>query len=230
MTPHLILADANPTVQQVVELCFNEEPVEVHCFSDGNEALDYLRVQSGDILLADVSLPGLDGYSLCKRVKEDPRTAHLPVILLAGALVGLDEHRAERSGSHCVLRKPLDTGQLVELISTILSAPAESDPGSKPWAAGQSLELQLPVSLSEGFREELFQLAFPESVSPPPVYRCKVLPGEDEAMMEESPEKQDMGLGRLADSFLQELTGRLQAELPRLVSDAAGSVRQGQKS
>ena len=77
----LVLADDSKTIQKVVALLFEEEDFEVHSFENGASALEHIRSRGADIVLADVSLPILDGYDLCREIKEDPRTSLLPVVL-----------------------------------------------------------------------------------------------------------------------------------------------------
>lgn len=118
---NLVLADDNLTIQKVIELTFREDDIRVHTFSHGTAALEYVRSQPVDILLTDVSLPLVDGYELCREVKHNPATAHVPVVLLAGTFEPFDEVRAERAGSDARLTKPFETTQLAALVRQLLA-------------------------------------------------------------------------------------------------------------
>ena len=118
---HLVLAEESSTVQKVVELCFDTENVEVHCFSDGKSTAEYLKTQPVDVLLAEVSGPDLDGYELCRNIKQDPATAHVPVILMVGPREAYDADRAKQAGCDRHLRKPLRTLELVNTVKELLS-------------------------------------------------------------------------------------------------------------
>lgn len=120
--PHLVLADDSATIQKVVELTFADESVEVHAFSDGASALEHIRAHPVDIVLADVSLPFLDGYDLCQEIKQSPDTSYIPVVLLAGTFEPFDLERAERVGYHSHLTKPFETLRLVDLVKELLGA------------------------------------------------------------------------------------------------------------
>jgi CheY-like chemotaxis protein len=75
----LLLADDSPTIQKVMSLTFGDEGLEVVAVGDGESALRALAEEPPpDILLADVVMPGPDGYELCERVKRDRRLAHVP--------------------------------------------------------------------------------------------------------------------------------------------------------
>ena len=124
--PHVVLADDSPTIRKVVELSFAGENCELHCFPSGEAALDYLRTGPVDVLLADVFLPGVDGYELCRELKANPRTGHVPVVLLAGTFEPFDIRRAERVGYHSYLTKPFATSQLLALVNELIKRSARA--------------------------------------------------------------------------------------------------------
>lgn len=117
---HLVLVDDNLTLQKVVELSFAEDDIEVHSFAEGESALEYLRSEPADVLLADVSGSLLDGYDLCGKVKLNSRTAHIPVVLLAGTLHPIDPERAKQVGCDGSLIKPFETSEMVDLVKKLL--------------------------------------------------------------------------------------------------------------
>ena len=125
---HLVLADDSKTTQTLVRLSFVEEPdIQVHTFDDGTSALEYVQTQPTDIILAKLSLPQLDGYELCQRVKQDQATSHVRVLLLGRAQEPFDENRAQQIGYDGCLIKPFETSELVARIKTLV-APTESEP------------------------------------------------------------------------------------------------------
>src|SRR4029077_16079314 len=74
-----------------------------------------------DIVLADVFMPVRNGYEVCEFVKKDPRFAHIPVILLAGAFDPLDETEARPVGADGVLKKPfVPPDPLIAMVTSAL--------------------------------------------------------------------------------------------------------------
>lgn len=116
---HLVLADDSTTIQKVIQLSFADEEFEIHTFSNGTGALEFLRNYGSDIVLADISLPHLDGYDLCREIRQDPRTSGLPVVLLAGTFEPFDAERAQEVGYTSLLVKPFETGRLVDLVKKL---------------------------------------------------------------------------------------------------------------
>lgn len=161
----LVLADDSKTIQKIISLSLKVEEYEVECFDDGTSALENIRRRGADVVLADVSLPLLDGYELCRELKEDPRTALLPVILLAGSLEPIDEDRAEEVGSDGALTKPFDISQLEELVDSLKERQDEAASIPVPSEArveefDSSFLFELPVGRASG--DLLFKLSAEE--------------------------------------------------------------------
>ncbi len=173
---HLVLADDSVTIRKVVELSFADENFEVHTFSDGASALQYLRSRPVDVLLADVSLPFMDGYDLCREVRQGRRTANVPVILLAGTFEPFDAHRAERAGYNGHLTKPFETSQLVGMVKDLLATvpppepeelpepPEDEEPVEEPVPAVTipGLMFTIPFKARKGSDDVLFRLEMSE--------------------------------------------------------------------
>ncbi len=118
----LLLADDSPTVRKVVEMFFGDEGYEVVAVGGGEEALRELEAERPpDVLLADVLMPGPDGYQLCERVKRDSRLGQMPVVLLVGAFEPFNEAEARRVGADTVLTKPFQSiRDLVSKVGSLL--------------------------------------------------------------------------------------------------------------
>jgi CheY-like chemotaxis protein len=113
----LLLADDSPTIQKVISLTFEDEGIEVVAVANGEAAWRVLEEQRPDILLADVRMPGTNGYELCERVKRDERLRHTPVVLLVGAFEPFNEAEARRAGADTVLTKPFQS--IRDLVSKV---------------------------------------------------------------------------------------------------------------
>ncbi|MFQ5738810.1 MAG: PleD family two-component system response regulator [Acidobacteriota bacterium] len=125
--PRLVLADDNQTVQRIIQASLSAEKIDVSCFSSGSDALEYSLRHEVDVLLASVSLPDMDGYKLCHRLKADSRTAAIPVVLLVGAFQSFDDQRAEEAGCHHHLCKPFVSATLVSIVQARLADEKHKD-------------------------------------------------------------------------------------------------------
>jgi CheY-like chemotaxis protein len=121
MRHKLLLADDSVTIQRVIELTFADEDVDVTVVGDGRQAIERIRTDPPDIVLADIGMPERDGYEVAAFLKGDPQFAHIPVILLAGAFEPLDEDRARVVGCDGVLVKPFEPQMVINRVRELLS-------------------------------------------------------------------------------------------------------------
>ena len=104
----LLLADDSVTIQRVIELTFADEDVTVVAVSDGDQAIQRLEAAPPDIVLADIGMPGKNGYEVAQFMRRTPKLAHIPVVLLTGAFEPVDQARANEAGCDGVLAKPFE--------------------------------------------------------------------------------------------------------------------------
>ena len=133
--PHtLLLADDSVTIQRVIELTFADEDVQVVAVSDGDQAIARIEANPPDIILADVGMPGKNGYEVAQYVKTSSHLAHIPVVLLTGAFEPVDQARATEMGCEGVLAKPFEPQLVIGRVKELLGR--SSGPSTVPAMAG----------------------------------------------------------------------------------------------
>jgi CheY-like chemotaxis protein len=121
----LLLADDSVTIQKVVGISFASEDIAITTVDNGDDAIAKARELRPDMVLADVVMPGKNGYEVCEAIKADPSLQHIPVLLLTGTFEAFDEERAEQAGAAGHVSKPFEAQTLVERVKEILArAPA----------------------------------------------------------------------------------------------------------
>ena len=125
MAHTLLLADDSVTIQRVIELTFADEDVRVVAVSDGDEAIAVLDKTPPDIVLADVGMPGRNGYEVAEHMKNTPRLAHIPIMLLTGAFEPIDQAKAKAAGCDGVLAKPFEPQLVIGRVKELLSKPKQ---------------------------------------------------------------------------------------------------------
>ena len=132
----LLLADDSVTIQRVIELTFADEDIQVTAVSDGEQAIQRLETAPPDIVLADIGMPGRNGYEVARFIKQSPRLAHIPVVLLTGAFEPVDQARASEAGCDGVLAKPFEPQLVIGRVKELLARrPAPSSaPSQEQWA------------------------------------------------------------------------------------------------
>ena len=129
MRQKLLLADDSITVQRVIELTFADEGLDIVTVGDGAQAIEHLRRDRADIVLADLNMPNVDGYAVAEHVKRTPDlVAQTRVVLLTGAFEPVDRDRAQKIGVDGILAKPFEPQVAIELVRQLLAQPPLSPP------------------------------------------------------------------------------------------------------
>lgn len=121
MPYRVLLADDSPTIQKVVELLLSSENFEIKTVSDGEEALGLIDSFMPDIVLADVSLPRVNGYQLCEKIKRNPSTSSIAVILLTGAFEPFDKNHAKSVLADDFITKPFESAELINKVKALIA-------------------------------------------------------------------------------------------------------------
>ncbi len=173
----ILLADDSITVQKIVKLSFSDEDVEVIAVGNGELAVQQFQEIRPDLVMADVFMPGRDGYEVCQYVKTHPELKHTPVILLVHAFEPFDSDRALSVGADRHLTKPFESlrtlvATVKELIEPIagqaapaaaITAPAEAAPEPLEVEADQSFfktdTWSLEITTGEALESETYHIA-----------------------------------------------------------------------
>jgi adenylate cyclase len=114
----LVVDDLAPNVR-LLEAVLSPKGFRVATASSGQEALDVLSKQHPDLVLLDILMPGMDGYEVCRQIREDPGTAFLPVIMITAS--GEEEKiRAIESGADDFVNKPFDQAELLARVRSLV--------------------------------------------------------------------------------------------------------------
>lgn len=121
MAKTILLADDSITIQKIVNLTFSGEGIDVVTVSNGDAALKKAQEIHPDLILADIFMPGENGYELCEHVKSDPTLCHTPVILLVGAYEPFDQNEAAHVKADGHLTKPFEIRVLISAVTSLIA-------------------------------------------------------------------------------------------------------------
>lgn len=177
MAKTILLADDSLTIQKVVELTFADTDFEVVSTSSGDELLGRLAETAPDIVVCDTIMPGTDGYDVCQKIKSDPRSLHIPVIMLTGTFEPFDRDRALAVGCSEIITKPFEARKLVETVQNL----------------SEGFGVAAPAPRTVGGETETREF---EGAVAPPAFEGAVAPPVEEAygtMMADSTELEEVG-------------------------------------
>jgi twitching motility two-component system response regulator PilG len=115
--PTLLVVDDSPTVRKLVTMTMESKGYRVRSAADGAAAVECIRDEGvPDLILLDISMPGMDGYQLCKFIKQSPQAKHVPVIMLSGKDGFFDKLRGRMAGSTAYITKPFNPDTLAKVV------------------------------------------------------------------------------------------------------------------
>jgi len=177
----ILLAEDSVNVQKVVTRAFAAEEYELIIAEDGKSALHKIKKSKPVLVVAEASLPGKYGYSLCEFIKKDPELAFIPCILLIGTEETLDRERARQAGVDEYIIRPFQSYELIDKVTRLVGgidayhltgqaedfAPPEEVDESEPFTSGaesvgeEEIE-ELIASSEEAALEVISPLAYKE--------------------------------------------------------------------
>jgi len=120
-SPRVLLVDDDPVIVRLLQVNFRLEGYEVDTAAGGEAALQRIREGLPDVVVLDVMMPGVDGWEVCARIKEDPEAKDVPVIFLSARAQDEDLQRGYALGVDEYVTKPFDPVHLLEIVRRTLA-------------------------------------------------------------------------------------------------------------
>jgi len=130
--PTILLADDSITIQKIVNLTFSGEGIDVVTVGNGDAAVKKVHEIRPALVLADIFMPGKNGYEVCDYIKNDPALSATPVILLVGAFEPFDSNEAARVKADGHLTKPFEIKVLISAVNSLISAADQQKDAAEP--------------------------------------------------------------------------------------------------
>ncbi|MBI4165715.1 MAG: response regulator [Acidobacteria bacterium] len=239
--PRLVLvADGSPSHQRRAQGILTGEGLEVITVSNGVAAIKKLPTVRASLVLADVSMPGRDGYEVCDFVKNSPELAKIPVLLSYSDQTPYDESRAQRARADGRIKKPFGQDELLSTVNRFIpkeEAPPPPPTVRAPIAAGpvqpeapEPMDLPAEISPkvdmpdlgalagSPAFADQPLTEEYPE-VSPPPMSIEEAFSSASGETAEA--ERSGMPFGGFPESESQRIAEPVPAPEPMLVEESA---------
>ena len=121
--PKILIVDDDTVIRNLLEQIlepFEEQGVELMTADNGIVALESVKRERPEIIFLDVMMPRMNGFEVCKIIKNDPEMANCYVIMLTAKGQEVDKHRAEEIGVDSYITKPFNIGDLIAKVSEVL--------------------------------------------------------------------------------------------------------------
>lgn len=127
MTARILVVDDIPANVKLLEARLLAEYFEVLTAGNGHQCLDICSKVPVDVILLDVMMPGIDGFEVCERLKANPRTSHIPVVMVTALDQPADRVRGLKAGADDFLTKPVNDMQLMARVKSLVRLKMLSD-------------------------------------------------------------------------------------------------------
>jgi DNA-binding NarL/FixJ family response regulator len=121
LSKRLLVVDDEPNLLRAVAACLKAESYEVSTARSGREALMQLAEAVPDLIVSDIRMPGMDGYTLARQLRGSPRTALVPLVFLTAKDQTADRVEGFRAGVDAYLTKPFEPEELIAVVNGILN-------------------------------------------------------------------------------------------------------------
>ncbi|MGI8586371.1 MAG: response regulator [Chloroflexia bacterium] len=116
----VLVVDDDPAILDICADLLESEGYDVALAANGQQAINQMGTNAPDVVLMDIMMPVLNGVEACRRMKADPETARIPVVLMS-ARTNLNRQNQELDSADALLAKPFDINHLLDTIQELLS-------------------------------------------------------------------------------------------------------------
>ncbi len=118
--PRVLIVDDNPQGAELLEAYLSESNYELRMASDGDETLEIVKTWQPDLILLDIMMQRISGFEVCKRLRADPATADILVLMITALDQTSDIDRAVEAGTNEFLSKPINKSELILRVRSLL--------------------------------------------------------------------------------------------------------------
>ena len=148
-TPVVLVVDDNQQNLELLQAYLEDMDCRAVPAHDGPEALEIVAKDPPDLILLDVMMPRMSGFEVCRRIKNDPRTSDIPVIMVTALNEFGDIERGIDSGTDDFLSKPVNKLELLTRVKTMLKLKHLTDKLERTLAYLNEIEKQAQMAKSE---------------------------------------------------------------------------------
>jgi CheY-like chemotaxis protein len=120
--PRILIADDNPQGVELLEAYLGSSGYEIETAADGDETLRKVKQWHPDLILLDIMMPKISGFEVCKRLRADPATRDIAVLMITALDQPSDIERAVEAGTDDFLTKPINKTELLLRVRSVLKS------------------------------------------------------------------------------------------------------------
>ncbi len=116
----ILIVEDEESLLKLESILFASKGYNVTGVMDGKAALKEIETNRPDLVVLDIMIPEIDGFEVCRQIKENPETSHIPVVMLTAKKNSQDVARGTEVGANAYLTKPFKSAKVIEVIENLL--------------------------------------------------------------------------------------------------------------
>lgn len=116
----ILVIEDDPATSRLVDYSLRHEGYQVITCSNGLEGIRKAQSENPDLVILDVMLPGMDGFEICNRLKHDPATSSLPILMFSAKAQEIDKEMGAKVGADDYLTKPSAPSEIINRVEKLL--------------------------------------------------------------------------------------------------------------
>lgn len=128
----VLIVEHSARVRKVLSLILKLDGYEILTANSSDEAIQMMMTTRPDLILIEASMPGMDGYAVCRWVRTNPAMAHVPVVMLSGEPDAEREHQGRNAGVDASLTKPVNPSLISKQVRAVLQRRSPRAPVTQP--------------------------------------------------------------------------------------------------
>jgi len=117
---HILIVEDEESLLKLESILLSSKGYKVTGVRDGLAALSEIEKIKPDLILLDIMMPGIDGFEVCRRIKENPDTKDIPIVMLTAKKSAADQARGAEVGADAYITKPFKSLKIIDVISGLL--------------------------------------------------------------------------------------------------------------
>ena len=118
----MLVVDDSPTICAVLGRMLEQDGYAVQKVADGERALELARAELPELIFLDIVLPGINGFAVLRALRHDPRTAHIPIVMISGNPQATEQFYVQRYGADDFMKKPFGHAEVRACIEALVHA------------------------------------------------------------------------------------------------------------
>ena len=123
---YVLVVDDSPVERRILSRILSLIELGYREACDGIEALETIEVNFPELVILDVEMPRMNGYEVCRRLKNNSRTRSIPILMCTSKALSSDPYWGSREGANAYIFKPYQTNDLIQKVTLLLSTPTEA--------------------------------------------------------------------------------------------------------